>query len=382
MGLNRKFLKSLLELSILNSCFVFAGKFYRQIDSLGMGLPLGPTFANIFMCFHEAKWLANCPLDFKPVFYNRYVDDTFLLFKHPSHVGLFFDYLNLQHQSIKFTMELETNNSLSFLDCNVTKSNGCFQTSVFRKSTFTGLSTSFFSFCSFRFKLNGIKTLINRGYRICSTFNAMHTEFEFLRSIFSLNGFPSQLVYTQIKKFMSRQYKEVVPDCDSGNLIYCSFPYFGHASETMARELKVLFSKYVPNVNLQVVLVNNFKIGSFFKYKDTLPLFMRSSLVYRYSCAQCASAYVGMTSRNFYTRLAEHKGRSFRTGTLLAHPPHSAVRVHAEQCNVPVSDSDFRVLAFTTGVSDLRILESLYIFKQKPSLNAAFSSHPLEIVNR
>jgi hypothetical protein len=104
---------------------------------------------------------------------------------------------------------------------------------------------------------------------------------QLLRNIFSLNGFPSQLIYTQIKKFMSRQYNEVVPDCDCRNLIYCSFPYFGKASETKAKELKYLINKYLPNVNLQVILVNNFKIGSFFRYKDTLPLFMRSSLGYR-----------------------------------------------------------------------------------------------------
>jgi hypothetical protein len=169
---------------------------------------------------------------------------------------------------------------------NVTKSNGSFQTSIFRKSTFTGLSTGIFSFCSFRFKLNWIKTLLNRGFRICSTFNAMHTEFEFLRSIFSLNGFPSLLVYTQIKKFMSRHYNKVAPDCGSWNLIYCSFPYFGKAPETMAKELKVLINKYLLNVNLPVILVNNFKIGSFSRYKDALPLFMRSSLVCRYNCAQ------------------------------------------------------------------------------------------------
>jgi hypothetical protein len=105
---------------------------------LGKGLPLGPTFANIFMCFHETTWQANCPLDFKPLFYNRNVNDAFLIFKHPSHAGLFFDYLNIQHKFIKFSMELESNNSLSFRDCNVTKSNGRFQTAVNRKF---GLST-------------------------------------------------------------------------------------------------------------------------------------------------------------------------------------------------------------------------------------------------
>jgi hypothetical protein len=157
-------------------------------------------------------------------------------------------------------MELESNISSSFHDCNVTKSNDRFQTSVYRKSTFIGLSTSFFSFCSFRFKLNGIQTLINQGFRICSTFHTMRSEFEFLRSKFSLNGFPSQLVYTKIKVFLSEQYSEVVPERDDRNAVYCSFPYFGPASESMAKELRGVFSKHLPNVNLHVLLVNNFKI--------------------------------------------------------------------------------------------------------------------------
>ena len=89
-----------------------------------------------------------------------------------------------------------------------------------------------------------------------------------------------------------------------------------------------------------------------------------------------------MTSRNLYSRVAEHRGRGCRTGHLLSRPPHSAVRAHTEQRDVLISDSDFKVLASTSGVSDLCILESLYIFKQRPSLNLAFSSYPLEIVNR
>jgi hypothetical protein len=102
----------------------------------------------------------------------------------------------------------------------------------------------------------------------------------------------------------------------SRKVIYCSFPYFGPASEAMSRELKVLFNRYFPNVNLHIVLVNNFIIGSFFRCKDMLPVHMPSSLVYQYCCARCACAYVGMTSRNLYSRVSEHKGRSCRTGQL------------------------------------------------------------------
>ena len=58
------------------------GEFYKQIYGIAMGSPLGPTlYFNIFLCFHEQIWLHNCPAEFKPVIYRRFVDDTFLLFR-------------------------------------------------------------------------------------------------------------------------------------------------------------------------------------------------------------------------------------------------------------------------------------------------------------
>ena len=36
--------------------------------AMGMGKPLGQTFANIFMYFQEKKRLELCPNDFRPVF--------------------------------------------------------------------------------------------------------------------------------------------------------------------------------------------------------------------------------------------------------------------------------------------------------------------------
>ena len=36
---------------------MFEGKFYDQIDGVPMGSPLDPVLANLFMGYHEQKWL-------------------------------------------------------------------------------------------------------------------------------------------------------------------------------------------------------------------------------------------------------------------------------------------------------------------------------------
>ena len=69
----------------------------------------------------------------KPTVYCRYVDDTFSLFHKETEFQKFLNCLNSLHPSLKFTNEIETNNSLPFLDVLVTKSDNKFITSVYRK---------------------------------------------------------------------------------------------------------------------------------------------------------------------------------------------------------------------------------------------------------
>ena len=58
-------------------------------------------------------------------------------------------------------------------------------------------------------------------------------------------------------------------------------------------------------------------VTSFFNYKNKLPLHLWSSLVYKFSCVQCTSEHVWMTTRTLGIRVDEHKGVSFRTGVRL-----------------------------------------------------------------
>ena len=151
-GFTQQQFTNLLTMAVKNCHFFFDGILYHQKDGVAMGSPLGPLFANIFLSLHERTWLADCPHTFKPMFYRRYVDDCFLIFQSIEQVIPFLDYLNSKHPNIQFTHELENNGSLSFLDINITRTNGRFSTSVFHKPTSTGLFTNFNSFIPVTYK--------------------------------------------------------------------------------------------------------------------------------------------------------------------------------------------------------------------------------------
>ena len=184
-----------------NSFFLFNEQLYRQKEDLGMGLPIYPVMANIFMGHHECKWLSDCPPDFAPISYSRYVDDFFLVFKQKQHAQLFLEYVNSKHPNISFTMEVEQNNKIPFLDVLISRDNNKFNSRIYRKPAFSGMGLSYFSHCVRKFKLISIKSLISRAYVICSSYYLLDLEFQFIRKHFKNNWFPTTLVNDIIGSF-------------------------------------------------------------------------------------------------------------------------------------------------------------------------------------
>ena len=112
---------------------MFTGVFYKQKDGVAMGSPLGPIVANIFLGHHESIWLDDCPLSYRPLFFKRYVDDIFVVFKSEGNLLRFKEYLNSKHPNISFTAETEIESKLPFLDVLVSKDDhNVLSTSLYR----------------------------------------------------------------------------------------------------------------------------------------------------------------------------------------------------------------------------------------------------------
>ena len=145
-GLSKTVFKELLSLATKDPYFVFDGTLYKQIDGLAIGSLLGPTLANAFLVYHEKNWLEQCPVEYRPLYYRRYVDVIFVSFNSAEHLKCFYSYLNSRHLDISLTIENEKDNRMSFLDINIICEKVKFTTSVYCKPTFSRIYTHFDSF--------------------------------------------------------------------------------------------------------------------------------------------------------------------------------------------------------------------------------------------
>ena len=74
LNITTKELKKVFLFATSHGHFIFNRKFDNQIDGVAWVLFLVSLFANIFMGFHESKWLNEYNLN-KPKFYFRDADD-------------------------------------------------------------------------------------------------------------------------------------------------------------------------------------------------------------------------------------------------------------------------------------------------------------------
>ena len=102
-----------------------------------MEFSLAPALHDICMSSFEIRCLRDCPNDFKPMFYRRYVGEIFALSSSPNRADEFKECFSSKHPKRNFSIEKEKNSCLPFVDVNVFCENQESATNLYKKNTFS-----------------------------------------------------------------------------------------------------------------------------------------------------------------------------------------------------------------------------------------------------
>ena len=376
-GISKKDFRRMLELATKGTVFYFNGSYFRQIDGVAMGSPLGPHLANAFLCYYEQIWIDNCPLLFAPMLYVRYVDDIFVLLRSRENLSRLVDYFNLKHPNIHFTWEEEKDNRLSFLDISVYRDTDGFVTSIHRKNTFSGIYTNYMSFISDKYKHSLVSTLLYRAYMISSSYQILHEEIVKLKEVLKSNSYPKAKLDNIIFRFFDKISNPPIPVTTvPKKVVRIILPFLGSASLNIKKKLNQSFRHALPMCSLQVVFKTQNRMSSWFSFKDMIPKSLLSGVIYEYKCPRCKSGYRGSTFRYWEKRLEEHLHLSALTGYALKGMQVFPPLEHSRKC-APINRDQFTIIGKERDRNLLRIKESIFIRETLPSLNGMDSSAKL-----
>ena len=128
------------EMKVLYFCtkhvhFTLNTETYIEIDGVVMGSPLGPVLANNFMEEPEQNIIPKLSKDIS--LWKRNEDDT-ICFVKSSCINHVLGSLNSIHSNIKFTIEIEKENQIAFLDILI-RNKDLINTTAYHKKTNTDL---------------------------------------------------------------------------------------------------------------------------------------------------------------------------------------------------------------------------------------------------
>ena len=284
--------------------FRYNNQFFTQTNGLPMGTSLSPFLATFYMEFIETSALNTFPL--KHRFWGRFVDDVISVWNHGEiELNAFLLHLNSFDSNLQFTLELEDNHKLPFLDVLIFNKSLSLEYSIYRKPTHNDRYLHFSSNHPPCVKRGVVISLVDRIIRICSKAHII-PELNYLKDILFCNGYPIKLLESIIEKRQKKAEKDLSspqPPTDiiplvGDKKVFTVLPYFRKLGDKLQRILK--------KHNLNVTFKNSNKIQNYFNSgKDkTSPIL--GSGVYRVPCS-CGCFYVGRTHKQLGERLLEHR---------------------------------------------------------------------------
>ena len=145
------------------------------------------------------------------------------------------------------------------------------------------------------------------------------------------------------------------------------------------KQLTEIFGTCLKNIKLNVVFRSSNRMRNAFRFKNQIPKYMNSKVIYKFKCNNCNDIYIGETNSRFLVGEYEPFGKSILTEKNLKYTEKdaTAIRKHCHNHGHTDDTSCFSLVGNAANKSHLKLKESLLILKMKPSLNIAKESIPL-----
>ena len=178
----------------------------------------------------------------------------------------------------------------------ISRSENSFKTSVYYKTTFSGVYSNFNSFIYDHYKIGLIFTLLFKTISIVSDFSRFHTEVDHLKEILRKNAFPIKLVDNCIKTVLNKTFLHTpVALTVEKKELFIALPYLGNLSIAIRPCLQNSINKNLPLCKIKVIFKSTKRLSKFFHFKDKVPFSLQPNVVYKFSCDRCNATYYGKT---------------------------------------------------------------------------------------
>ncbi|XP_043943178.1 cat eye syndrome critical region protein 2 homolog [Protopterus annectens] len=202
--------EQLLDIILKYNFVSFENELYIQKIGVAMGSPVGSSFANLVMAYWETNHIFNSQWSSIIFTYNRFLDDIFIILKgEQEQADQLVDFFNVTSSFLKFTKNYQ-DNTINFLDVELSKSTEGYIAKIYRKSTYSNTFLHYTSAHPSHQKKSVVKGQLVRAARMVTLEEDFDKECNSLYQKFHSRGYPSE--------FLDEIFKEVIEMVLDNNL--------------------------------------------------------------------------------------------------------------------------------------------------------------------
>jgi len=212
------------------------------------------------------------------------------------------DTFNRVHERLQFTMEVEREDKISFLEVLLTRDKNILTFDLYHKPTFSGKFLNFYSHHPITHKRGVVIGLTDKILKLTHP-KYYSKNFTETINLLRRNGYPSEFIFHTINNRIKNCTFKKTNTTDTSNKERKKFftvPFVKKIPDSL-----ITFKK---KSNLQIAHTIPNKLREYIKTgKDKLELKECCDVVYKINCKVCKASYVGQTKRCLKTRLHEHR---------------------------------------------------------------------------